>query len=400
MTEFIRTFKMRLLPTAPQSERLNNWFYHYRLVYNAALEHRKARWDNWKIPTSKYDQKKELPAIKAELEWLKDSPSCILQDAILDFDTSLRAFFRRIKEAKLARQMGKKPEKVTYPKFKNEYMNQCIRFNHSLCSFRQETKKLGFIKIPKIGELRVCWNRKVPGRLKSIAVTRDRSGKFWTCITVAIEHTPSVNRGGTIGIARGVRQTVTTSVGQIFNLPYDDLAYWFEKSRIARRSMSRKKKYGANWKKARDRLRKIDRKIANIRRNWIHHATKQLATEHGKIFIRDLGIKELSKSGKGTVDQPGELVELKAKFNRFLLNTGGFIFYETLRYKAPWYGSELGVVGPEYTEQTCSRCGHIRGEHSFKALFRCDACNFEENAGINKAVNVLKEGRDLEAVPV
>lgn len=63
-----------------------------------------------------------------------------------------------------------------------------------------------------------------------------------------------------------------------------------------------------------------------------------------------------------------------------------------LGYKTIRYGSELVLVNPAYTSQTCSCCGHVSKENrKTQAKFICVECGHSDNADINAAKNILKK---------
>lgn len=65
--------------------------------------------------------------------------------------------------------------------------------------------------------------------------------------------------------------------------------------------------------------------------------------------------------------------------------------------KATEHGIKVSYVNPYKTSQTCSRCGAIAEEFSFKdrsrkgfPSFKCEACGFQDNADYNAAKNISK----------
>ncbi|MYC61423.1 MAG: transposase, partial [Caldilineaceae bacterium SB0661_bin_34] len=102
--------------------------------------------------------------------------------------------------------------------------------------------------------------------------------------------------------------------------------------------------------------------------------------------------KAMTRSAKGTVEEPGKNVKPKAGLNRGILNTGWGQLERNLDYKA---GGVL-KVDAAYTSQTCSSCGHIsQGNRRTQATFKCVACGFKANADHNAALNILARGLAL-----
>jgi IS605 OrfB family transposase len=96
-----------------------------------------------------------------------------------------------------------------------------------------------------------------------------------------------------------------------------------------------------------------------IRNDFVHKLSIELANSHGLIVVEDLWIKNMTRSAKGTLAEPGVNVAQKRRLNRSILAQGWGELHRQLAYKTGWYGSELAVVPASYTSQTCSACGVV-----------------------------------------
>ena len=65
-------------------------------------------------------------------------------------------------------------------------------------------------------------------------------------------------------------------------------------------------------------------------------------------------------------------------------------FVRLLAYKAAMHGITVHTVNEAYTSQTCSRCGYrARANRRQRGWFHCQKCNFQLNADVNAARNIL-----------
>jgi hypothetical protein len=92
-----------------------------------------------------------------------------------------------------------------------------------------------------------------------------------------------------------------------------------ERKKFLQRRLKNKTKFSSNWRKLQTRIKKIDRRIANIRGNHRHQFTNTVTKNHGVVYGDDLSVKTMSKSAQGTIKAPGKNVKQKSRLNRLLL---------------------------------------------------------------------------------
>ena len=101
------TYKYKLMPTPAQQRALERVLWCCRTLYNTALEERKTAWERCQVSVSYYQQKAELPELKAACHEYAEVNEQMLQDVILRVERAYQAFFRRL-------QAGEQPG---YPRF-------------------------------------------------------------------------------------------------------------------------------------------------------------------------------------------------------------------------------------------------------------------------------------------
>ena len=190
--------------------------------------------------------------------------------------------------------------------------------------------------------------------------------------------------GKVLGVDMNVRQ-VATSDGHFYFLP--DLKKKEARRKRYQRRMARQVKGSNRRKDTRKKFAKVSREIANIRKNWIHQTTKDIAEKCGTIIVEDLKVKNMTASATGSVQNPGKNIRQKAGLNRAMLETAFGEIRRNLRYKC----GRLIEVNPAYTSQTCSKCGHLEKENrKTQSRFLCVSCGFASNADTNAAMNIRR----------
>jgi putative transposase len=200
-----------------------------------------------------------------------------------------------------------------------------------------------------------------------------------------------------IGIDVGIARFATMSNGS-YSAPLN--SFKTHQQRLARyqRSLSRKKKFSNNWKKAKTKVQKIHTAIANARKDFLHKTSTTISKNHALVCIEDLQVKNMSQSAKGNRERHGNRVKQKSGLNRAILDQGWGEFRRQLEYKVQWNGGILLAVPPQHTSQTCPACGHVsKANRQTQAKFLCVDCGYQNHADVVGAINILERGYRLLA---
>jgi putative transposase len=206
------------------------------------------------------------------------------------------------------------------------------------------------------------------------------------------------NQGAPLGIDRGIVKTIAVSdpskyIADELNLPVEKIKKFEEKIKFWQRKLATKIKFSSNFRKVKKKIGKLGRKIRNIRHDFLHKASSKLAKNHSLLVLEKLKVKNMSKSAKGTLENPGTSVAAKSGLNRSILRQGWYHFQRLLEYKAKWNGGHVLYVPPQYTSQTCSHCLKVdKASRKSQEVFKCVRCEYEENADINAAKVILTLG--------
>ena len=70
-------------------------------------------------------------------------------------------------------------------------------------------------------------------------------------------------------------------------------------------------KYSQNWKKQQQRIAQLDIRIANCRHDFLHKLWTETSKNHAVIGVEDLQVRNMSRSARGTVEEPGSMSRRK-----------------------------------------------------------------------------------------
>ena len=242
------------------------------------------------------------------------------------------------------------------------------------------------IYIPKIGWMVIRGSTPYPDGKPINATVHQSCGKWYCSVTYEVDLPEQEENGLAIGIDRNVGQ-IATSTGEILPLP--DTKRLEAKVKRYSRMVNRRQKGSNRRKRANQLYARSHRRLANTRKNWCHQTSRILADSASEIVLEDLNTSGMTRSAKGTVEEPGKNVKQKSGLNREILKSGWNQLENMLDYKA----HTLTKVPAKHTSQMCSECGNIDKKNRVsQAQFQCTACGHSGNADINAALNILVSG--------
>ena len=101
----------------------------------------------------------------------------------------------------------------------------------------------------------------------------------------------------------------------------------------------------------------------------------------------------MTKSAKGTVENPGTNVAQKTGLNRSLQRFGLAELVTRIEQKTAYFGGTLIKVNARNTSRKCNVCGHTeKGNRKSQVKFECLECGHIDNADRNAALNILMLG--------
>lgn len=127
-----------------------------------------------------------------------------------------------------------------------------------------------------------------------------------------------------------------------------------KQQRLARTTRGSKRR-----EKARAEVARAHRRVADARKDRNHQLSARLVRDYDTVVLEDLAITNMTRSAKGTLENPGSNVAAKAGLNRSILDAGWGQLAQMLTYKAAEAGRTIIGVNPRHSSQTCARCGHV-----------------------------------------
>ena len=275
------SYKFRMYPNAEQENLIRRTFGCCRFVFNYFLAQRVSEYESTGKSPTRFQQDKELTALKQKLECLQEPDKCALQNALKYLDAAYKNFFRRVKNG----------EKHGFPRFKSKHEHrQSYRTNGSIRIFENA------IQLPKLGRVKCRVSKEVKGRILSATISQNPSGKYFValcCTDVEIE--PLLKTGVVIGVDMGLKAFAITSDGMEYPNPRY-LAKNQKKLARLQRQLSRKSKGSNRREKARVQVARLHEHITNQRGDMMHKLSTQLIRENDVICIEDLAPQNMVKN--------------------------------------------------------------------------------------------------------
>ena len=250
-----------------------------------------------------------------------------------------------------------------------------LRFN------AKKTKLITNIKgIPRL-EIPIN-KREVPDldNIKTLTITK-KLDRIDVAFNAKIEIEPLELTGQALGIDLNVSKRAATSDGEI--IPRIDTSD--TKKKRLQRKVSRAQKGSNSRKKKVKAYAKECARVAESNKQATHRLTTDLIRNYDFIALEKLNIKNMTKEGGSS----------KKGLNREILANRWGMLRNQLNYKAEWAGKEVVLVNPKFTSQICSNCGIKDPNNRQGEWYSCSSCDFEIDADINAAINILRRGLEL-----
>ena len=382
--------RVRLYPTATQEGRLRFMLDVTRQTYNALLDERRYAWTARRISITSKQQYAEITALRAEDARFKAVyRECI--DAVLHrLDLAFTAFFRRCKSG----------ETPGYPRFRAASRWRQLEFPHGDRALKLLGERQDRVRIPGVGSVRLRKGRPVPRFGRAFVVVRN--DRWYAIFECSREPQPLPKTGKVIGVDRGVHVLAATSDGELIRNREPQARRSRITARLQRELEALTKRDESrrclNYddparRKAVKRLARSKEREANVRLDAHYKAALRIVRSADAIGLEKLDLRAMTRSAKGTKEQPGRNVRSKSGLNRAMLDAGFGILARLIRGKAEYAAREVIAVEARFSSQTCGRCRHVAARSRRRRRFACVSCGFTTHADVNAALEIRRRAQ-------
>ena len=304
--------------------------------------------------------KRWIPQLKKqeETEWLQQTYSQCLQSSVINLGIAYKNFFEK---------------RGGYPRFKSKYGKQSLQYP-------QNVKLLNNgLYFPKIGEVKANLHRIMTGELKTVTITKTKTGKYYASLLFdnGIDQPVINNKGKALGIDLGLTHFCITSDSSKFDNPRH-LKKHERNLKRKQQKLSRKQKGSNSRNKARRLVARAHEKISNARQDFLHKLSRKLVNENQVIITEDLNIKGLVRNH-----------QLAKAIN----DVGWGMFLNFLEYKCKQDGKVFLQINRFFpSSKTCNHCLNVVGSLPLDIrTWDCPSCGTK---GIDRDINAAKNCRD------
>ena len=416
-----RALKVRIYPSQEQKTFLDKslgcsrFFYNYRLneqieFYKTEIEPIK---DNEKLKKEKYKSFKPTTKkqFKEKFEWAKECSDDCLNSTERNLQSAFNNFFKSLNKTRKG--------KMGFPKFRSKKQH---KDSYTEC----HVKKNAFdfhnrrINISKCTPIYFKHREKLPKwysdkcELKSITINKNSCGEYWVSLLFELPNfynqSKKIDENQAIGLDWSPDEFYIDSE---CHSAYKDFGYKKQKQGLywdsenqkevqtktpkklakLQRRLARKTKGSANYEKARIKVAKLEKHIADSRKWWIENESLRLVKNYTTIGIEDLNLQGIAKFLRNAKN----------------VNDCGYgNFVNRLIQKGEEQGTSVIKVAWNFpSSQLCHVCGfkNIKTKNLDLREWTCPNCGTfhirDHNAGINlknEALNIRMRRAEFRSV--
>lgn len=374
----IKGFTIRLYPTKEQEELMRKHIGCARFIWNYMLDLQQKRFENGEKHLSRFDTINLIMPLKndGEHQWLYEVSNTTLVDVCSDLNDAYTRFFK--KTAKAPKFKSRKRSKPNFP-----VRSDALYFAN------------GTANIEKIGKVKYKTDFILPvgrGNKFSNARIKNVLNKWYLSFGMECENQAPELTDNKMGIDLGVKDLATVAYGNeqyVFGNINKSKRIRDIKKRIKHTQRSISRKYEANKtgnrfiktsniNRQEEKLRRLQARLSNIRKNYIHQTTAFLiGLLPCRVVMEDLNVTGMMKN---------------RHLSKAIQEQNFYEFIRQMKYKCEWNNIEFLQADRFYpSSKTCSCCGFPKKDLRLtERVFKCPNCGIEINRDYNAAVNLQR----------
>jgi IS605 OrfB family transposase len=286
----------------------------------------------------------------------------------------------------------RKGQRVGFPRQKTKrHSAMSCRFTTGTIRVEPDRKH---VTLPRLGRLKTHEStRKLARRIEAgtariLSATVRREGGRWFvsfCVEVhRVARTPA-RPDAVIAVDLGITHLAVLSSGKHVPNPRHLGSASRKLRRLARRLARRvgsydpvtrsQRKESGRWKRACGARARVQRRVANLRRDGLHKLTTRLTRVYGTIVVEDLNVAGMLRN---------------RRLARAVADAGFGEVRRQLAYKSDWWGGRLLVADRWYpSSKTCSGCGAVKTKLTLsERTYHCTDCGLVLDRDVNAARNL------------
>ena len=380
---------LELIPGDKQTA-INQQIGNARVVHNDYLSKREDYYKETKKALTVSQYKKEyLPALKEGKEYLKDTDKFVYENACRNVDDAYNRFFKGLSG---------------FPKYASRTKSNGNSFTTNYTNNNIELKMIGgipYVKLPKIGNVRFILPKEKKLNdiqphgvsIKAATVNKEPDGSYRIALRMeSVIDKPVfptvINARDIISVDLGLKEFgVFGNLEESIPVPNPRwIKIHAKRLRRFQQSLSRKQydhkthTGSKNWEKARAKVAKEQRKIADQRRDF-HHKLSRTITDNCVAFIcEDLAVKNIMKN---------------RHLSKSIASVGWYQFLKMVQYKMECAGKYFRKISRWYpSSQTCGCCGYKNTDVKDLSVrkWKCPKCGTWHDRDVNAQQNIYKTG--------
>ena len=381
----IKSLKVMLIPNNIQNTKLFQYAGAARFAYNWALTREQENHEKGGKFLPDTELRKEFTRLRNsdEYAWLQNISNNVTKQAIKDACNAYKNFFKGLQQYPRYKTKKRSMPKFYQDNIKLKFTDTHVKLEGFSSSRKANKQKLNWVRLAEPG--------RIPADARYMNPRISFDGLNWW-ISVGIECPDSreeLSEQG-IGIDLGVKDLAVCSDNHTYkNINKSQTIKKLEKrKRRLQRSVSRKyeqnKKKGKYCKtknviKKEKLLLKVNHRLTNIRKNYLHQTTSEIVDRKPRfICIEDLNVSGMMKN---------------RHLAKAVQSQGFYEFHRQLEYKCKNAGIQLIVADRFYpSSKLCSCCGAVKKDLKLSdRVYRC-SCGNVMDRDLQAAINLKAYG--------